>query len=105
MRSSQTATSLVAGGNKDSLSSGIVQTHIFDWRGALEPRTDMAAGRWYPSVAALGNDEAVIVGGGPAYLRSTKPTALRRLTSAAVQRSGYPSWCHARMARWSWWVR
>ena len=25
----------------------------------------MAAGRWYPSVAALGTNEAVIVGGGP----------------------------------------
>lgn len=58
---------LVAGGNKDSALAGIVQTHIFDWRTDTWSRgPDMAAGRWYPSVAALSNGEAVIVGGGPA---------------------------------------
>ena len=52
----------------------------------------MAAGRWYPSVAALGNDEAVIVGGGPAIpeVYQTDGT-LRRLTNASgVQRSELP---------------
>src|SRR5215212_10840827 len=68
---------LVAGGNKDSALSGIVQTHIFDWRTETWTRgPDMASGRWYPSVAALGNDEAVIVGGDLPSLRSTRPTEL-----------------------------
>jgi hypothetical protein len=78
---------LVAGGNRDSALNGIVQTHIFDWRLETWSRgPDMAAGRWYPSVAALGNDEAVIVGGGPAIpeVYQTDGT-LRRLTNA----SGY----------------
>jgi hypothetical protein len=78
---------LVAGGNRDSALSGIVQTHIFDWRSETWTRgPDMASGRWYPSVAALGNDEAVIVGGGPAVPEVYQTNgALRRLTSA----SGY----------------
>jgi Domain of unknown function (DUF1929)/Ricin-type beta-trefoil lectin domain len=78
---------LVAGGNKDTSLSGIVQTHIFDWRAETWSRgPDMAAGRWYPSVAALGNDEAVIVGGGPAIPEVYQTDgALRRLTNA----SGY----------------
>ena len=78
---------LVAGGNKDSALSGIVQTHVFDWRTETWSRgPDMAAGRWYPSVAALGNDEAVIVGGGPTIpeVYQTDGT-LRQLTNA----SGY----------------
>src|SRR5215208_3478514 len=78
---------LVAGGNKDSALNGIVQTHIFDWRAETWSRgPNMAAERWYPSVAALGNDEAVIVGGGPAVpeVYQTDGT-LRRLTGA----SGY----------------
>jgi hypothetical protein len=78
---------LVAGGNKDSALSGIVQTHIFDWRTETWSRgPDMASGRWYPSVAALGNDEAVIVGGGPAVPEVYQTNgSLRRLTNA----SGY----------------
>src|SRR5918993_5974102 len=78
---------LVAGGNKDSALNGIVQTHLFDWRTETWSRgPDMAAERWYPSVAALGNDEAVIVGGGPSVheVYQTNGT-LRRLTGA----SGY----------------
>jgi hypothetical protein len=76
---------LVAGGNRDSALNGIVQTHIFDWRFETWSRgPDMAAERWYPSVAALGNDEAVIVGGGPALpeVYQTDGT-LRRLTNAS----------------------
>ena len=78
---------LVAGGNKDSALSGIVQTHIFDWRTETWSRgPDMASGRWYPSVAALGNDEAVIIGGGPAVPEVYQTNgSLRRLTNA----SGY----------------
>jgi hypothetical protein len=78
---------LVAGGNKDAALNGIVQTHIFDWRTETWARgPDMAAERWYPSVAALGNNEAVIVGGGPGVpeVYQTNGT-LRRLTNA----SGY----------------
>ncbi|WP_223164256.1 galactose oxidase-like domain-containing protein [Nocardioides mesophilus] len=75
---------LVAGGNKDSSLNGIVQTHIFDWRTETWIRgPDMAAGRWYPSVAALGNDEAVIVGGGPSVPEVYQTDgSLRLLTNA-----------------------
>ena len=78
---------LVAGGNKNAAMDGIVQTHIFDWRNETWSRgPDMAAGRWYPSLAALGNDEAVIVGGGPAVPEVYQSDgSLRRLTNA----SGY----------------
>ena len=78
---------LVAGGNRDSALSGIVETHIFDWRTETWSRgPNMASGRWYPSVAALGNDEAVIIGGGPAVPEVYQTNgSLRRLTNA----SGY----------------
>ena len=78
---------LVAGGNKNAAQDGIVQTHIFDWRTETWSRgPDMAAARWYPSIQALGNNEAVIIGGGPAVpeVYQTNNT-LRRLTNA----SGY----------------
>ena len=56
----------VAGGNADRALNGIRQTHTFDWRTETWSRgPDMQDGRWYPSVAALPNEEAVIVGGGP----------------------------------------
>jgi len=56
---------LVAGGNKDQAQAGIRQTHVFHWRTETWTRgPDMAAERWYPSVAALGNGEALIVAGG-----------------------------------------
>ena len=75
---------LVAGGNRDSGLNGIVQTLLFDWRTESWSRgPNMASGRWYRSVAALGNDEAVIVGGGPAVpeVYQTNGT-LRALTGA-----------------------
>jgi len=78
---------LVAGGNKNAALDGIVQTHIFNWQNETWSRgPDMAAARWYPAVQALGNNEAVIVGGGPAVpeVYQTDKT-LRRLTNA----SGY----------------
>ena len=73
---------LVAGGNKSQALDGIVQTHIFDWRTETWTRgPNMNAGRWYPSVAALANGEALIVGGGPATAEVYQSdTRLRRLT-------------------------
>ncbi|WP_232234629.1 galactose oxidase-like domain-containing protein [Actinoplanes sp. N902-109] len=56
---------LVAGGNANSALEGTVQTHIFDWRTQTWTRgPDMAAPRWYPSVAQTANGEEVIIGGG-----------------------------------------
>ncbi|MCU7730370.1 DUF1929 domain-containing protein [Actinoplanes sp. KI2] len=58
---------LVAGGNADAALDGTVQTHVFDWQTETWTRgNDMAAARWYPSVAETANGEEVIVGGGPA---------------------------------------
>jgi hypothetical protein len=78
---------LVVGGNKNAATDGIVQTHIFNWQNETWSRgPNMAAERWYPAVQALGNDEAVIVGGGPAIPEVyQKNGTLRRLTNA----SGY----------------
>jgi hypothetical protein len=78
---------LVAGGNKNAALDGIVQTHLFNWKTETWSRgPDMAAARWYPAVQALGNNEAVIVGGGPAIPEVYQTDAkLRRLTNA----SGY----------------
>jgi hypothetical protein len=57
---------LVAGGNANAQLAGTVQTHIFDWQAETWSRgNDMAAARWYPSVAETANGEEVIVGGGP----------------------------------------
>ncbi|MEV4343999.1 galactose oxidase-like domain-containing protein [Actinoplanes sp. NPDC049596] len=57
---------LVAGGNANAKMDGIVRTHVFDWRSETWARgKDMAAARWYPSVAETANGEGVIIGGGP----------------------------------------
>ena len=72
----------VAGGNADSALHGSRRTHVFDWRTETWTRgPDMQDGRWYPSVASMPNDEALIIGGGPtvAEIRTTSG-ALRRLT-------------------------
>jgi len=59
-------TVLVAGGNRNKALNGLRQTHLFDWRTETWRRgPDMAAERWYPSVTALPNQEALILGGGP----------------------------------------
>ena len=73
---------LVAGGNKSQALDGIVQTHTFDWRTETWSRgPDMNAARWYPSVAALANGEALIVAGGPATAEVYQnDSTLRRLT-------------------------
>lgn len=56
----------VAGGNKDMALNGIKLTHIFDWQTNSWTRgPDMTGERWYPSVAALMNGDAIVVGGGP----------------------------------------
>ena len=58
---------LVAGGNANAELDGTVQTHVFHWQTETWTRgKDMAAARWYPSVAEMANGEATIVGGGPA---------------------------------------
>ena len=78
---------LVAGGNKNAALDGIVQTHLFKWKTETWSRgPDMAAARWYPAVQALGNNEAVIVGGGAAVPEVYQTdTTLRKLSNA----SGY----------------
>lgn len=56
----------VAGGNKDTALNGIKLTHIFDWRTMTWTRgPDMTGERWYPSVAALMDGQALIAAGGP----------------------------------------
>ena len=56
----------VAGGNKDQSLNGIRLTHIFDWQTLTWTRgPDMTGERWYPSVAALMDGQALIVAGGP----------------------------------------
>ena len=79
----------VAGGNADSGLNGIRRTHVFDWRTETWSRgPDMQDGRWYPSVASMPNDEALIIGGGPtvAEIRTTSGE-LRRLTSLVTPRA------------------
>lgn len=73
---------LVAGGNRSEALDGIVQTHLFDWRTERWSRgPDMSAARWYPSVAALGSGEALIVAGGPSTAEVYQNNGrLRRLT-------------------------
>ena len=83
----------VAGGNLDRNLAGIRHTHVFDWQTETWTRgPDMQDGRWYPSVAALPNDEAVIVGGGPTVAEvRTSSGALRRLSGFTTSSSrSYP---------------
>ncbi|MEU4419640.1 galactose oxidase-like domain-containing protein [Actinoplanes sp. NPDC024001] len=57
---------LIAGGNANAQLAGTVRTYVFDWRAETWSRgNDMAAARWYPSVATMANGEEAIVGGGP----------------------------------------
>ncbi|GAA2854674.1 hypothetical protein Acy02nite_73840 [Actinoplanes cyaneus] len=72
---------LVAGGNADQALHGTVQTHVFDWQTETWSRgKDMAAARWYPSVAETANGEEVIIGGGPAVAEVYQTDgAIRRL--------------------------
>lgn len=54
---------LVAGGHiQDGL--GLPNTNIFDYKtGTWAAKGAMAAGRWYPTITLLGNNEAVALGG------------------------------------------
>jgi hypothetical protein len=83
----------VAGGNEDSALHGSRHTHVFDWRTESWTRgPDMQDGRWYPSVASMPFDEALIIGGGPttAEIRTTSG-ALRRLANVVTPSSrDYP---------------
>jgi hypothetical protein len=57
---------LIAGGNANAAMDGIVRTYVFNWQTETFTRgKDMAAARWYPSVAETANGEEVIIGGGP----------------------------------------
>jgi hypothetical protein len=79
----------VAGGNADSGLNGIRKTHVFDWRTESWSRgPDMQDGRWYPSVASMPDDEALIIGGGPtvAEIRTTSG-GLRRATNVVTPSS------------------
>ena len=79
----------VAGGNADSALNGTRRTHVFDWRTETWSRgPDMRDGRWYPSVASMPNDEALIIGGGPtvAEIRTTSG-GLRRPTNVITPSS------------------
>ncbi len=58
---------LIAGGNLNSKLQGTVSTWVFQWQTEKWSQgRNMAAGRWYPSVAENAAGEGVIVGGGPA---------------------------------------
>jgi hypothetical protein len=58
---------LIAGGNANASLAGTVRTYVFNWQTETWTRgNDMAAARWYPSVAETANGEEVIIGGGPA---------------------------------------
>ncbi len=74
---------LIAGGNADASLAGTVRTYVFNWRTETWTRgRDMAAARWYPSVAQTANGEGVIIGGGPATAEVYQANgALRALTS------------------------
>jgi Domain of unknown function (DUF1929)/F5/8 type C domain/Galactose oxidase, central domain len=87
----------VAGGNLDSGLNGIRQTHVFDWRTETWSRgPDMQDGRWYPSVASLPNDEALIIGGGPTTAEvRTVSGGLRRLTGFTTPSSREYPWMQA----------
>lgn len=76
----------VAGGNADQFQKGIDQNHIFDWRTETWSRgPDMAEPRWYPSVAALNNGEAFIIGGGPTFAETRELNgAIRKLFKATT---------------------
>ena len=86
---------LIAGGNKDSALAGIVQTHVFNWQTETWTRgRDMAAGRWYPSVATMANGEMAIIGGGPAATEVYQTNGLIRavpgFTNTTYGRRLYP---------------
>ncbi|MCA2219549.1 galactose oxidase-like domain-containing protein [Jidongwangia harbinensis] len=73
---------LIAGGNANASLAGTVRTYVFNWQTETWTRgNDMAAARWYPSVAEMANGEEVIVGGGPSTAEVYQTNgAIRSLT-------------------------
>ena len=85
-------TIFVAGGNKNKLLEGIVQTHYFDWENdTWSLGENMSYARWYPSVTAMGNEEMLITSGGPPTpeVRQVDGT-LRQLSNASLSLPLYP---------------
>ena len=77
---------LVAGGNANASLAGTVQTHVFNWQTETWSRgNDMAAARWYPSVAQTANGEEVIIGGGPATAEVYQTNGAVRALSGFTQ--------------------
>ena len=82
----------IAGGNKNAQLNGIVtDASVQPGHQRLEPRSDMAAGRWYPTVTPLTNGEMLITEGGPdtPEVRTTDGT-LRTLSAASLNLPLYP---------------
>ena len=74
---------LIAGGNANPQMAGTVRTYVFNWQTETWARgADMAAARWYPSVATMANGEEVIIGGGPSVAEVYQTNgAIRKLTN------------------------
>ena len=90
---------IVMGGHSGTDNIGIGVTNLFDYVSKTwSPGPAMQNGRWYPSVLALPNGEALVVSGGgtdatlntiPEVL-SASGTSLRSLTAAASSINYYP---------------
>jgi hypothetical protein len=84
---------LIAGGNANARLEGTVRTYVFNWQTETWTRgNDMAAARWYPSVAEMANGEEVIIGGGPATAEAYQTNGAIRALSGFTQYSAraYP---------------
>ena len=84
---------LIAGGNANAQLEGTVRTYVFNWQAETWTRgNDMAAARWYPSVAQTANGEEVIIGGGPARAEVYQENGAIRALTGFTQYGGraYP---------------
>ena len=84
---------LIAGGNANAQLAGTVRTYVFNWQSETWTRgNDMAAARWYPSVAQTANGEEVIIGGGPATAEVYQTNGAIRAVTGFTQYSSrnYP---------------
>ena len=82
----------IAGGNKDLGPIGIAQTHLFNPdTSTWSLGSNMAAGRWYPSVTPLSNGEMLITSGRPDIPEIRRTDGhLRSLSSASLGLALYP---------------
>jgi hypothetical protein len=82
----------VAGGNKNQLLEGIVQTVTFDWENnSWIQGPNMSYPRWYPTVTEMGNGEMLITSGGPPIPEVRQNDgSLRQLTHASLPLPLYP---------------